>query len=280
MISTFNIPKLKKILRSYYILTGIRITIFDDNFQEIVAYPAKIPPFCTLVRQCPSGLEHCRSCDQAACQKAKHLRKTYTYRCHAGLTESVSPIVLGEIVIGYLIFGHIAPEPQIGKGWEIVRECCKNYDVDMDMLESAYSDRKYYTNDYVEAASELINVVASYLCISHLAALKHDSLPYQIDKYIQAHLNEDMSSTNLCEQFEISRTKLYQIATENFGTGITEYIRKSRIERASQLLETTELPVSQIAAAVGINDYNYFTKVFKNMTGVTPREYKRLHEPQ
>ncbi|MCC8140778.1 MAG: PocR ligand-binding domain-containing protein [Lachnospiraceae bacterium] len=280
MVSTFNISKLKKLLQSYYILTGIRITVFDENFQEIVAYPAKIPLFCTLIRQCPSGLEHCKICDQAACQQVNQLHRTYTYRCHAGLTESITPIVLGEIVIGYLLFGHIAPEPQTDKGWVIVRECCKDYDVDMDMLESAYSDRKYFANDYIEAASELMNAVASYLCISHLAAMKHDSLPYQIDRYIQAHISEDMSSQRLCEQFEISRTKLYQISTENFGMGITEYIRKNRIDRASQLLETTSLPISQIADAVGISDYNYFTKVFKSLTGITPREYKRLHSQQ
>lgn len=275
MVSTFNIVTLKELLKNFYTITHIQITVFDENFQEIVAYPEKLPPFCSTIRTSQIGRENCLRCDNAACLHAKKTRKVYTYRCHAGLTESIAPIILGNIVIGFLIFGHIAPCADMEKGWQIIKECCKDYDIDMDMLESAYADRRYFPDEYIKSASEIMNAVASYLCISHMAKLKLDSLPIQIDRYIQAHLKEELNNDILCEQFEISRTKLYQISEKNFGMGIADYIRKTRIQHAAQLLDTTSLPISQVACAVGISDYNYFTKVFKKQMGFTPRDYQK-----
>ena len=46
MISTFDITKLNALLKDFYNLTQIRITIFDENFHELAAYPENIAPFC------------------------------------------------------------------------------------------------------------------------------------------------------------------------------------------------------------------------------------------
>lgn len=275
MVSTYDIVTLKELLSNFYNITKIRITVFDENFHEIIAYPSKSPLFCTLIRTSEIGRENCLLCDKAACLHVKKTRKIYTYQCHAGLTESIAPIILGNIVIGYLIFGHIAPSPDPEKGWETIKECCKDYPVDMEMLESAYADRLYFSDKYIHSASEIMNAVASYLCISHMAKLKHDSLPFQIDQYIHSHLNEKLDNNILCEAFDISRTRLYQISEKNFGMGITDYIRKTRIQNAANLLEKTTLPINQIADSVGISDYNYFTKIFKKQTGFTPRDYRK-----
>lgn len=278
MVSTFNITTLKELLKNFYTITHIQITVFDETFQEIVAYPEKIPPFCSIIRTSQIGHENCLACDKAACLKAKETRKVHTYQCHAGLTESIAPIILGNIVIGFLIFGHIAPCADMDQGWRMIRECCKNYPIDLELLESAYADRRYFSDEYISSASEIMNAVASYLCISHMAKLKLDSLPIQIDHYINAHLSEELNNSILCTQFEISRTKLYQISENNFGMGIADYIRKTRISHAAHLLETTSLPINQVASAVGISDYNYFTKVFKKQIGFTPRDYQKQLE--
>ena len=51
MISTFNLIKLKSLLRDFYNLTQIRITVFDDRFTELASWPENIAPFCRLIRQ-------------------------------------------------------------------------------------------------------------------------------------------------------------------------------------------------------------------------------------
>ncbi len=274
MISNFDVIKLKTLLQHFYTLTNIRITVFDDSFVEIVSYPPEISRFCSIIRSDSKALENCMLCDKTACQNVRKTQKFQIYQCHAGLTEVIAPIFLNKIIIGYLIMGHISPYPDLEKGWLNIVECCKNYSLDMVALKSGFVERNYITEDYILAASEIMNSVASYVCISHMATLRNDSIIMQIDNYIYDHLTEELSASVLCEHFLISRSKLYQISEQNYGIGISEYIKNQRIQKAKDLLTQTDLPINLIADSVGISDYNYFSKVFKKSTGSTPKEYR------
>ena len=53
MISSFDIAKLHSLLKDFYQLTKIRITVFDDSFRELTSYPDEIADFCKLIRQTP-----------------------------------------------------------------------------------------------------------------------------------------------------------------------------------------------------------------------------------
>ena len=77
-------------------------------------------------------------------------------------------------------------------------------------------------------------------------------------------------------KFEIGKTQLYEIAKQNYGTGIAEHIRLLKIEKAKQLLEDNNLPLVEIASRCGFKDYNYFITVFKRVVGVSPKKYQVL----
>ncbi len=274
MISVFDIVNLKKILKNFYILSKIRITIFDEEFKEIVSYPTNVPTFCSIIRSNSSARQNCQSCDEKACQKAKALKKSYIYPCHAGLIEAITPIIIDNLILGYMLFGHIAQFPDKTEGWKHIQKKCEHYDVNMDELKNSYLKCKYSSNEHINAASQIMETVASYLCASHMASLKYDSLPIQIDTYITEHFIENITCQTICDHFEISRTKLYQIAAQNYGIGISEYIRNLRIEKAKHLLYETNIPIKEVASGVGVDDYNYFTKLFKKVTGKTPKSYR------
>ena len=275
MASYFNIIKLRSLLQNFYTLTNIRIAVFDENFQEVVSYPSEISSFCTIIRTDSEAFKNCMLCDKNACIQSKKNRSFQRYVCHAGLTEVVAPIHLNNILVGYLIMGHISTYESSRDGWKHILECCKNYRLDLTALEAAFAERKYISDDYIRSASHIMDCVASYLCISHMAMLKNDSLPVQIDRYIYTHLTDDLSVNKICEYFDISRTKIYQVAEQNYGVGISEYIRTLRLEKAKDLLLQTNLPINLVADSVGIPDYNYFTKIFKKHIGMTPKEFRR-----
>lgn len=278
MASYFNITKLKSLLQNFYVLTAIRIAVFDENYKEVISYPPDISSFCTVIRKDPKALENCRLCDRNACILSKRQLQFQRYECHAGLTEVVTPIRLNNLLVGYLIIGHISPFQDFNEGWQHILKCCDKYRVDLDALKAAFHNRRYISEEYISSASHIMNCVASYLCISHMAALKNDSLFVQMDRYIYTHLTEDLSAARLCEYFSVSRTRIYKIAEENFGMGISEYIRSIRIQKAKELLLQTELPINHVASSVGINDYNYFTKLFRKHTGITPKEFRKASE--
>ena len=136
MISTFDLTKLNALLKDFYTLTHIRITVFDETFRELAAYPEQIAPFCRIIRTDSHAALNCKMCDRHACETAAGRRTAYTYRCHAGLTESIVPLYQSSLLIGYLFFGHVFPYETHEDGWESIEALCKPYHLDMDALKS------------------------------------------------------------------------------------------------------------------------------------------------
>lgn len=275
VISTYNLEKLNGLLKDFYTLTRIRITVFSDQFDEVASYPKTLSPFCQLIRQDKDALARCRQCDLDACQRAAQKNSTYVYRCHAGLSEAIIPVIMGNIVIGYLFFGHIFSYPSHEEGWEKIRSLCGEYRLNLEKLKSACWELPVIPQDYISAASHLLEAVASYLCVERMIYLKQETLPLRIDEYIAEHLPEPLNAEILCQHFQIGKTYLYKIASQSYGIGIAEHIRSLRIEQAKNLLvNRPELPVDTIAEMCGFQDYNYFITVFRKSTGLPPRKYR------
>ena len=276
MISTFDLSKLNALLKDFYTLTRIRITVFDDTFKELAAYPEQIAPFCRIIRTNEDAKEECMNCDRRACKTASGRHAPYTYRCHAGLTESIAPLYLGNIVIGYLLFGQVFSYPTHEEGWENIQKLCNSYHPDMDVLKAAVFEQPLISEEYITSASHIVKAVASYLCLERMVTLHQKDLSVQIDEYISEHFTEDINAKHICEKFQIGKTYLYEIAKQNYGIGIAEHIRNLRIEKAKLLLiEKKEMPISEIAASCGYTDYNYFIVVFKRVIGIPPKQYRQ-----
>ncbi|MBO5292835.1 MAG: PocR ligand-binding domain-containing protein [Lachnospiraceae bacterium] len=274
MISSFDLTKLHSLLQDFYNMTKMRITVFDDAFHELAAYPEQRAPFCQIIRSDDTSAAACHRCDMQACEIAASRRTLYTYRCHAGLTESITPIIVGNIIIGYLLFGHVFSYPSYEEGWEQIQKCCKDYSIDMNALKTACYKQPVITEDYISSASHIMQAVASYLCMERMVSLRRQELPVQIDAYIQEHFTEKINAAQLARHFGIGKTQLYEIAKQSYGIGIAEQIRNLRIEKAKQLLsECPDLSLAQIAFECGFSDYNYFITVFKRTVGVPPKVY-------
>ena len=94
--------------------------------------------------------------------------------------------------------------------------------------------------------------------------------------YINAGLNhQDLSLAVIAEELSVSRSYLSSRFSEETGMTITDYITKRRIENAQELLEYTTFPVQDIASLSGYDDAAYFTRSFKKMTGISPRDYRK-----
>lgn len=132
------------------------------------------------------------------------------------------------------------------------------------------------SEDYISSASHIMKAVASFLCMERMVSLRRQTLPVQIDTYIQKHFTEKIDAVSIARHFQIGKTKIYEIARQNYGIGIAEYIRKLRIGKARELLlNSPELPLAEVAYACGFDDYNYFITVFKRIVGMPPGAYQK-----
>ena len=288
MLSSFNYEKLNAILRDFYTLTGIRITIFDEELNELTSCPQEMAGICRYIRSNQDAEKACRACDRAACLKASALRRPYVYRCHAGLTEAVAPVYMGNLPVAYLMFGHLlagesAEAAEAGESSEtdeetragVIRSCAK-YGLDPGTMKELLSLLPLTDEETILAASRILMAVTSWLCIDQMISLRRQELPVQLDDYIEKNLDRPLDTELLCAHFHIGKTALYKISREYYGEGIAEHIRRMRIERARRLLaENENLSIREISEQCGFTDYNYFITVFKKYCGESPARYRK-----
>lgn len=110
--------------------------------------------------------------------------------------------------------------------------------------------------------------------VSCKASEKSMSVVETAKEYIQNNYSRDISLDDVSRTVNISPYYFSKIFKEETGEGFVEYLTGIRMEKAKELLNTTEYSMKEICSMVGYADPNYFSRSFKKNVGVTPTEYK------
>ena len=92
--------------------------------------------------------------------------------------------------------------------------------------------------------------------------------------YIDSHFNEKITVEELAAYVELNPRYLTALFKKEIGKTITEYISTKRVEVAQSLLARTEYTYAQIAYSLSFCSQSHFSKVFREHTGYTPRQYR------
>ena len=97
----------------------------------------------------------------------------------------------------------------------------------------------------------------------------------KVKKFINEHYQQrDISVKQIAAELYITPTYLSSLFKRKTGNTIGEYLTTVRIEESKKLLLDPRMKTYEVALAVGYEDANYFTKIFKKNLGVTPSEYR------
>ncbi len=269
----YNLDEIRSIFVDFHNLTKFRIALFDENFNELLSYPNRLSTYCKLLRTDVLLNNACNACDYNAFSRCRSTRLPVIYECHAGLTEIIIPVIAEDTIIGYIMSGQLRKADTYTNWNYIVGSLC-DYKLDYESLEVAYNSRPQLSSSIIESATRILGICASYLSTCNKIAPEKNTLAYKIDTYINQNIAEELDVMSLCSHFNYKKTHFYKITNELYGMPIMKRIRHIRIHRAKLMLSQTRIPISEIAAAVGIYDYNYFTKIFKAEVKCTPREFR------
>ncbi|WP_372662704.1 response regulator [Cohnella sp.] len=127
--------------------------------------------------------------------------------------------------------------------------------------------------DYIHCVEGLLSGLNDF--IRHLKLIHVDQRDMtRAVEYIQANYDKELSMTMVSNHVSLNYSYFSQAFKEFAGMSFVNYIKNLRIEKAKELLETTELKVFEIGEMVGFENTKHFNRVFKDTVGVTPLEYR------
>ena len=103
---------------------------------------------------------------------------------------------------------------------------------------------------------------------------KHANIIHRCTQYISVNYKERITLEDTARMVYLSPAYLSRIFKQETGVTFNEYLNRVRVNKAKELLRRRELRMTDISLAVGYEDQSYFTKVFKRVAGMLPREYR------
>ena len=103
---------------------------------------------------------------------------------------------------------------------------------------------------------------------------KMDFLVGNFLDWISEHYAENISLKSLAQDFGYEYHYFSRLLSREYGINFKQLVNRYRVEEAIHLLESTELPVTEVAMKSGFQSIRNFNHVFKEYTGSTPKEYK------
>lgn len=178
-------------------------------------------------------------------------------------------------------------------GLELIQRIREKYDFISCVMVSGYADfayaqvaMRYSVVDYLLKPINLEELRSVLIKIEQKLRVERDRLlgsgKYRrteeivnlVIEYIHQHYMHVIDLGKLASDFGFSISYLTKIFTNQTGVPPTKYIKEYRIGLAKQLLRNEKLPISEVGASVGYPDQFHFSKIFKQVTGMSPTEYR------
>lgn len=272
----FDSEKLRQLLNSLYMFTGIQMGIYDKTGKDTNIF-GRHTDFCRIINQSPEGHRRCEHCDELAVKTCMELRNHYSYRCHAGLCETIIPIFSNSEPMAFLSFGQILDDSPYRTQWENTLATLSWYQGDILELRECFFRLERMSREKQRAFEDILEAVALYIPLEGIIMTTDLSDQQRLEMYINEHYTEKLSLARISHDLNMGSTKLCSLAKKLTGEGsITKMVSARRIAEAKTLLVNENLTITQIAERVGFSDYNYFTNVFRKTTGVTPTAYRKM----
>ncbi len=263
--------KLLPLIKAFYQLTGMKIAIYGSDFEEILTYPEDSCTFCKEIWRCNGGRGICDQHTAGMCKKCQDSQQTIVYTCHAGLTEVVSPLAENGIVIGYAVCGQVTNQQDRTLLLQSVLQRSSKLDIPTAKIAELLDNVKYCSDQQIESTLQIINALVSYIVLQKMVYISDKPMGLQIAQYISDNISDDLSIDTLCRKFAMSRSRLYLVTQAYMPDGISKYVKKCRIHTVQAAIAANpRKPLWEISQEVGFDNYEYFLRVFKKETGVSP----------
>ncbi len=156
----------------------------------------------------------------------------------------------------------------------------KDKQIDTQMIFSKFQSKEVYTK-----ATQSLDTMKAF--VDTIIKIAEDSQKETIDsqdkvdiikRYINENVEKDIKRTDIAECLHLNIDYLNRIFKKETGMALSEYIIQEKMNVARQLIKTTMLPISFIAARVGFSNFSHFSKSYKKAFNTSPSEERRVKD--
>ncbi len=266
--------------RSFTQGTGLPLRLQEPAMLNLVHHAKRQEnPFCALMAK---SNESCAQCYTLQCKVEEEAQfQPKTLKCFAGLCETAVPVRVAENVIAFLHTGQVLLQrPDKVQFKRIAATLVKwGAEVDLKKLEEFYFNTRVLTLKQYDALIRLLSTFAEHLasCSSALVLKgqeKDSPAIAQARTYIRDHSDDSMSLAAVAHVVNMSATYFSEKFKEMTGINFVEYVARTRVEKARNLLLNPNRRVSEVAFEVGFQSLSQFNRAFKKVVGASPRDYR------
>ena len=257
MTVEYDKKKIDRIIEDFWIMNGICISVLNTDFKPI-AENRHLDDFCMNIQKDKKYKQRCVCSDNMVLSRCIKSHCFEEHICHMGLWDAATPITVDDRIVGYVIMGRIKTDSSPDRSPIRDKE-----------LERMYRSIPYFSRERIESFKELLH----YVLLEQSVRVTEDDLFSEITAYISDNLKGDLSVPALSKRFGISKNKLYQLCRKEHDTTVNHYITDLRLAKAKELIQNTDEALCRISEAVGFENYTYFSKVFREKTGLSPSAY-------
>jgi AraC-like DNA-binding protein/ligand-binding sensor protein len=236
-------------------------------------------PFCALMA---SSSRSCAACLQVQRELEGEAGDTVSVTCFAGLCDTAIPISVGSKVIGFLQTGQVALRAPSEAGFSRVAQQILRWGtkVDLNKLQDAYFHSKVLSREQYEAMVRLLEIFAKHLSsvANEILVQKQNAEPPVISRarrFIGEHQAESISLDQIARALNMSTFYFCKMFKKATGLTFTDYLSRTRIEKAKNLLLNPHARVSEAAYDCGFISLTHFNRIFKRVVGKSPTAYRR-----
>lgn len=227
--------------------------------------------FCDTVKSCRRGFDTCMRCKSLCNKKAVRDKTPFFGRCPFGLFELVYPVVISSQTAAIIYVGGVVDQRDESEKRILRSENAVELAKKLDECPEASREELMMIGRAVESYMRFILSTPppkDDLC--------HRYPIFEIKVRIQSEYKKPLTLKGMSELYFFNEKYLGQLFRSETGMTFHEYLNKTRIEKARDLIESSDLSILDIAYDCGFGSVSYFNRVFKSSFGITPMEYRRI----
>jgi AraC-like DNA-binding protein/ligand-binding sensor protein len=266
--------------RAYTEATGMPVALRPvETWQLPLHCKRRESPFCAIMAE---RSRTCAACLQMQEKLAKDaMDAPSVMNCVYGLCELAVPVKLGTQTIGFLQTGQVMRQKPTAAAFERAAASAAELGVDIDneKTRDAFFATPVVTQKKLDSVSCLLSIFAEHLSMKSnqmlvQAANAEPPVINRAKQFIREHHTEDLSLGQVAAAVHTSTFYFCKLFRKVTGTTFTEFVSRTRIEKAKNLLLNPNLRISEIAYEVGFQSLTHFNRVFKKVMGESPTDYR------